>query len=88
MRISLLLEDSLAAAALIAALGLALLPLHIDERPARPQQIYSTSFLKFPPVAPVLEMSRPLDCDATVKGRSPGEVARERCYVRQSRRGK
>ena len=84
-KVSLLLEDALAALLFVIGICLALLTLGIDEQP-RTQRIYSQSFLKFPPAVPELNGRHPLDCDATVRGRSPGERPTERCYVRKSTR--
>lgn len=52
MKISLLLEDSLAAAAFLVAIGLLMGVLHIDEEPASSGSTYTSSFRKFPKQQP------------------------------------
>jgi hypothetical protein len=85
-KVSLILEDTLAAGIFAIGVGMALFPvLALDEQPPR-QRIYSNSFLRFPSAGPVADLSKPLRCDATVVGRSPGEVPKERCYIRKSQR--
>jgi hypothetical protein len=78
-----IIENALAATALLIGIALALATLGVDEQLPR-QRIYSSSFLQYRSTTPAL--STPLECDATVVGRSPGERPVERCYVLKSRR--
>jgi hypothetical protein len=78
VKVSLLLEDSLAAAAFLIALGLLMCVLHIDDQ-ASSGSTYTSSFRKFPTHKP-LKLDYPIRCDqGWIAQWGRGEMAMKRC---------